>query len=139
MKFVKTEKVEYDVKYLIADVQPRYWEDARINGFEDTENGDNIPCKMDENWLLEIELETGIIKNWEQGKTANVHYKVCDCGEYFLKDEYHNTIIQTDGYVPKMLCPAEDGYGDYIIMDIDENGKIDKWKADLSYFDDDED
>ncbi len=138
MKFVKTEKVEYDVKYLIADVQPRYWEDASVNGVEDTKNGDNIPCKNGENWLLEIDIETGIIKNWEQGKTANVHYKVCDAGEYFLKDECHNTISQRDEYVPKMLCPAEDGYGDYIIMDIDENGKIDKWRADLSYFDDEE-
>ena len=31
-------------------------------------------------------------------------------------------------YVPAFLSPKEESYGDYIIMDIDENGKIDNWK-----------
>jgi len=28
----------------------------------------------------------------------------------------------------------ERGYGDYIIMDVDENGKIQNWKAKISDF-----
>jgi hypothetical protein len=36
------------------------------------------------------------------------------------------------------MCPKENGYGDYVIMDIDREGKIANWKADLSDFQDDE-
>jgi len=32
------------------------------------------------------------------------------------------------------MCPADNGYGDYVIMKIDDNGKIDKWRVDLSYW-----
>lgn len=31
----------------------------------------------------------------------------------------------------------KNGYGDYVIMDINENGFIDKWQVDLSYFKED--
>jgi hypothetical protein len=64
-----------------------------------------------------------------------VHYKVCDAGSYFVKDAEGNTAMSIEwDYVPSILCPKERGYGDYIIMDIDENGFIQKWKADLSDF-----
>lgn len=29
------------------------------------------------------------------------------------------------------MCPADEGYGDYIIMNIDENGFIQGWKKEL--------
>ena len=29
-----------------------------------------------------------------------------------------------DGYVPKILCVGENGFGDYVIMEIDTNGFI---------------
>ena len=29
------------------------------------------------------------------------------------------------------MCPADDGYGDYIIMNIDENGFIQGWNKEL--------
>jgi hypothetical protein len=34
------------------------------------------------------------------------------------------------------MCPKENGYGDYVIMDIDSEGKIINWKVDLSDFQD---
>jgi hypothetical protein len=33
-----------------------------------------------------------------------------------------------------MLSPKENGYGDYIIMDIDEFGFIKSWSVDLDEF-----
>jgi hypothetical protein len=53
---------------------------------------------------------------------------------------YTNCLMKTktksshDGYVPKIMCPTENGYSDYVIMDIDRDGKIANWKADLSDF-----
>lgn len=29
------------------------------------------------------------------------------------------------------MCPADEGYGDYIIMNIDEDGIIQGWRKDL--------
>lgn len=133
---LKIEK-EYNVKYLRVKAGARYWEDATVNGIEDTE-GTLIPCRDGKYWKPLIEIETGQILNWEQGKTANIHYKCCDDGEYILLDEDKNVIKLIEGYVPRILYPKKNGYGDYIIMDIDENGFIQKWKVKLDEFTDED-
>ena len=120
---------EVDLKTLIVKAKPRYWEDATIDGKDDTERGLYIPCKNGDIWNPHIDIDSGIITNWDKGVNANIHYKVCDeCG-YELLDNDGNVIISfEDGYVPETLSPKRNGYGDYIIMDIDENGKIENWK-----------
>lgn len=130
--------VVMEIKYLLVKAHVRYWEDSTINGIEDTENGENIPCKQGEMWCPKIDIATGIIQNWEIGKTANIHYKVADCCGWELLDKSNSVISsQEDGYVPNTLSPAERGYGDYIIMNINENGQIDKWKFSLNDFQND--
>ena len=125
---------------LIVKASVRYWEDSKINGVEGTENGDNIPCKQGDLWCPEINIETGIIENWEIGKTANIHYKVSDCCSWVIQDSNGRVIyFQDDGYVPDTLCPAKRSYGDYIIMNIDEKGQIEKWRFDIDDFLEDED
>jgi len=101
----------------------RYWEDSEVNGVTD-EKGDLIPCREGDYWCPEINVRTGQILNWEYGKEANIHYKVCDDGEYTLLDVRGFEIVSNDSYVPDCLCPREEGYGDYVIMDIDEDGFI---------------
>lgn len=133
MKVELTIKKEFDVKYLLAEVGARYWEDADVDGVEDT-NGDLIPCRDGEYWKPLIELETGKIVNWEQGKTAKIHYKSCDDNLFKLLDEKQNVITSIEGYTIDMMCPKEEGYGDYVIMDIDENGFIKDWEVDLEPF-----
>jgi hypothetical protein len=135
---IKVEK-EVEIKYCQVAAQVRYWEDAEVNGVEDTD-GTLMPCRDGELWCPKINVDTGVIVNWEQGKTAKVHFKVCDSGSYSLQNEYGNNILMIeDDYVPNKLIPGE--YGDYIIMTIDENGKIDEWEtpADFSDFIKDED
>jgi hypothetical protein len=130
---IKVEK-EVEIKYCQVAAHVRYWEDAEVNGVEDTD-GTLIPCRDGELWCPQINVDTGVIVNWEQGKTAKVHFKVCDSGSYSLQNEYGNNILMIeDDYVPNKLIPGE--YGDYIIMSIDENGKIIEWEtpADFSDF-----
>lgn len=128
-KIIEIEKL-IDLKYLQINAFVRYWEDTEVNGEPDTENGDNIPCKVGSTWRPKINIDNGIIENWEQGKTANVHYKVCDACSWELIDDEGNEIHKVvDEYVPSILYPKENGYGDYIIMDIDENGVIEDWEA----------
>jgi hypothetical protein len=128
MKIKLTESKEYDVHYLRAQCGVRYWEDSEVDGVEDTE-GQLIPCRVDDYWMPLIDLERGVIINWEIGKTAKVHYKVCDDGVYRLLDKDKNIVKEIDGYVPDLMCPEGDGFGDYVIMNIDANGKIDKWRV----------
>ena len=53
-----------------------------------------------------------------------VHYKVCDEGEYTLLDKDNKEIVSVQSYVPYVLYPEDEAYGDYIIMSVDENGFI---------------
>ena len=134
MKIELTVKKEFEVKTLLVEADVRYWEDATVNGVED-ENGDLIPCKVGDTWKPIIDLETGLITNWEKGKEANIHYKVCDAGVYWLQDENGEKIVKAKGYyVPDFLSIDDSGYGDYIIMKVDKDGKINNWRFDTEPF-----
>jgi len=121
------------VKYLKVEAGVRYWEDATVNGEEDTD-GELIPFRHGDEWRPMINLETGTIENWPGGTVADVHYKVCDEGRYTLLNEEREPVKVIDGYVPDIMCPEESGYGDYIIMKIDGGGKIAGWTVDLDDF-----
>lgn len=135
MKVQITVKKEVDLKLLIVRARVRYWEDSEINGENDTENGDYVPCKVGDVWSPQIEIETGKILNWKQGTTAEIHYKVVDCLGYEIQDQNGEVVLSAgDGYVPDTLCPKTEGYGDYVIMDIDEDGQISDWKFNVEDF-----
>lgn len=126
---------EVDLKVLSVKANVRYWEDSEVNGENDNENGDNIPCKDGDLWIPEINIETGTILNWRLGTTAEIHYKVVDQCGWELKDHESNIVLsQEDGYVPDTLCPKESGYGDYIVMSIDGNGIIEDWEFNIDDF-----
>lgn len=131
-----TQVVSKEVKYLLAECGVRYWEDGVVNGTEDTD-GELIPLRVKDAWSPTIDLETGVIQDWPDGTTASLHYKVCDAGIYKLLDAEKNVVREIDGYVPDMLSPGGSGYGDYIIMDIGPDGKIENWSVDLEPFQED--
>jgi hypothetical protein len=74
-------------------------------------------------------METGQILNWQQGNTASVHYKICDGFACCFTDDSSESILDYDGYVPNFMCLKGEPDGDYIIMDIDENGYIKDWDS----------
>ena len=127
-------KKEVDLKTLIVHAGVRYWEDAEVNGKEDTD-GELIPCKVGDTWKPIIDIDSGVITNWKQGTAAKIHYKVCDCCGWEILDNEGNILLSAeDGYVPGTLSPTESGYGDYIIMCVDENGKIEDWQFEVEDF-----
>jgi hypothetical protein len=135
MKFTlqKTIDEEVEITTLLVKAGVRYWEDSKINGEYAKEDGNIVPCKIGNYWRPMIDVEKGLIVNWEIGKTADIHFKVCDEFAAKLVNPNGEVILSVeDAYVPKCLCPKEDGYGDYIIMDIDENGYIQNWKFGIS-------
>lgn len=148
MRITINKPTEFEAIYLKVDAGVRYWQDAYINGNRDTDCDEtdvypNMPCAEyigkqhcvlrgnDWRWRPLIEIETGRIVNWQQGITANVHYKVCDDFACEILDSGKEVITSYDGYVPKVMCPADEGYGDYIIMNIDESGFIQGWEKEF--------
>jgi len=129
---IKIEK-EVDIKTVLVKANVRYWEDAVING-EPDEEGTLTPCRQGDLWCPEIDIDTGIIINWQKGVKADIYFKVCDSGSYYLKDVEGNIVLKREAdYVPNELIPGS--YGDYIEMEIDENGKIADWRPSLEDFD----
>jgi len=139
-------------KYLKAKMNVRYWVDCRysldngetwIDPDEDNEIADekvfyDLPCTLSE-WdkndkqthylQLIINLETGKVENWRKNILLETHFKVCDEGEYSFLDENFNEVINiTDEfdqyYVPDFLSLEDDGYGDYVYIDIMSDGTI---------------
>lgn len=127
MELTILKKMTLNAHTLHVNAGVRYWEDSTINGVTD-EEGTLTPCRDGDYWKPIIDIDKGVIVNWEKGKKADIHFKVVDDGTYTVKDEKGETITEKEGYVPDIMCPAENGYGDYIIMNIDENGVIDKWE-----------
>lgn len=125
---LKIEK-EFDVKFLQVEAGVRYWEDADVNGVEDTD-GALIPCRDGDDWKPLIDVNTGIIQNWTPGVKADIHYKVCDDGKYTLLDENNNVIKSVEDYVISDLTSDSD----YIILTIDETGKIEDWNPTFEDF-----
>ena len=131
---IKIEK-EVDIQKVVIDVAPRH-----IGDDEDDDMPTDFPglCDLKENWKCSVIVDTGQIEGWPVGDARTLHIKVCDAGLYTLYDSEGNGVAVIDGYVPNGLVPGS--YGDYIEMDIDENGIITNWpkRPDLSDFFEDE-
>lgn len=144
MSYMLTVKQQVPVKYLQAHCGVQFWEDGHVNGECDTD-GSRIPCRKGTaanndhlgggEWMPLIDLDTGKIVDWPQGTTAQVHYKVCDDGQYDLLDENRNVVSSISGYVPPMMCPGCGG-SDYVIMSIGADGTIKNWRVDLDRWED---
>ena len=139
MEMVITKREAVQVKYLQVEAGVRYFEDGTVNGQADRNEPPAMPFVEGGVWRPVIDMDTGKIVDWPEGVTADVHYKVCDAGLYILLDESLREVYRIDGYVPDTLCPAGEGYGDYIIMKIASDGQIQNWSPDLSDFDSQDD
>jgi len=136
MRFILKKVVEVEVETLRAKLEPRYWEDASVGGIREADEAPTIPLRDGRFWRLDIDLATGRIAGWPPGVCAKTHYKVCDAGVYSLLDPSGEEVARKEGYVPSMLSPIEDGFGDYVILDIDGDGVIAGWSVDLDWFED---
>lgn len=126
-----------DAYKLAVEAHIRYedfWKGATVNGVDDVE-GKLIPCRQGDNWCPVIVISTGIIENWEEGKSATIRYKIADCGNYTLLNGNGEVIAELDNeYVPSTLRPTNEIGEDYIDLEVDENGQIQNWLGDLTDF-----
>ena len=151
MKVTVNTPKEMDLRYLRATMGVRYWVNCDYSedggktwegDFDDTDEESEriknlIPCvvkkdigyKPADYWELLIDLNEGRVINWPRGFCIKTYFKVCDDGEYVFLDEGKNEVINITKsfdqyYVPDFLALEDSGYGDYVIINIDGNGKI---------------
>ena len=130
VKVKQSTEVEVEVKTLRLDISI-YYEDIPEDFPLIVKDG------YDCHWWVDIDIETGVIKNWPQGRTGSLFTKIADQGSYYLLDDNNNLVAFIKrGYVPNELIPPKDGWGKYIRLNINENGKITNWyeKPDISEF-----
>lgn len=143
MKVIVNRPIEIDIKTLFVKAHVRYPEDAMIQEGpddawgEDDANQPKMPCMSYVDctykgwyWCPVIDLATGRIINWKQGVRASISYKVCDEFECEVKDSDNAIVASYNGYVLDFMAITDEGYGDYIYLDIDENGMIENWSFD---------
>lgn len=107
----------------------RYPEDGEINDTAEDNDNPKMPflvpdpdSKGEWRWNLDVNIATGEVVNWPKEVVAHVHYKVCDCCRIKYGDKSY------EEYVPDFLSIDGQGYGDYVILTI-ENGFIKNWNA----------
>lgn len=141
-----TKKVKVNIKYLIADLGVRYFEDCQINGAMSDDNiNPQVPCVITNNgdygfvskrWRIKIDIDEGRILNWNGKTEAVTYYKVCDDGHYEVYDSDNNLINVFNGYVPDILGQDDKSFGDYVCLTINKDGYIKNWtvtKEQLEY------
>lgn len=140
MKVIVNRPVEIDIKTIYVNAHVRYPEDSMIREDlddawgEDDPDKPNMPCmEYVENrysgwyWKPIIDIKTGKILNWKQGVKASISYKVVDEFSCEIKDSDNAIVASYEGYVPSFMAITDEGYGDYVYLEIDENGMIDNW------------
>ena len=136
-KRLKEEKRNYvpkisEIKYIRVRAGVRYWEDTDVNGEEDDDDNPRMPLVQEidgeKNWVFDIDIKTGKIKDWPKGTTAETHYKTCDDNTISFIGHNGKVIREVDCYVPGFLAIEDSGYGDYIIINIDGDGKINDFR-----------
>lgn len=122
MELYIQESKRVKAKYLELDVAVRY---------DDEDMAYDAPLRDGKSWKAKIDLDSGVILNWPEGKILSFQdMKICDEGIYVLYDKNMKEVARIEGYVPNKLLPGE--YGDYLSLDINEEGKIINWLEDAN-------
>jgi len=147
--------VTQQVRYLKATMGVRYYVDCEYstdNGktwyknFEDTEEEserikkltprvvkNDIGYGVNDYFELIIDLNNGKVLNWTDGFCLKTHYKVCDDGEYIFFNKEGKEVVDitkeyNQYYVPDFLSLEDEGYGDYVYLNINGEGTIEHFE-----------
>lgn len=102
--------------------------------FQEEDIPNDFPLRSGNVWSARIEIDTGRIIDWPDGKDAELYLKVCDEGVYELRNANGRVAILEGTYVPHGVIPGE--YGDYVSLNIASDGVITNWpkRPDVSAF-----
>lgn len=117
------------MKYEINVPQKRVAKTAVISApinYGDEEIPMDFPCRKGENFEMRVDIDTGKIEGWPDGKSHKMFMTVKDSGTYIILDDHGFTSLElVQEYVPHGLIPGN--YGDTIELDIGPDGVIKNW------------
>lgn len=118
--------------HIEVDADVRYWEDARVNGIVDSDGELIFGRDRSEKgnvWKIRINLAEGRIESWPADMSAEIHYKVCDAGLYWLTDADGLRLARWKGhYVPSaFLTHGKSVNSDYIVFTVTPSGLIEQY------------
>jgi hypothetical protein len=120
-----------EVRQMWVQAEVRYFEDAYLNGEKCTDDTP-FPGRVGDKWEIRIDTETGKIHNWPVNTTAKTSFKVCDRCSWQLWGDGKDPVVECQNqYVPDILSPNYESYGDYICMEVDAEGTIKGWDSSL--------
>lgn len=93
------------------------------------------PKEGTETIVLDIDLETGEVKNWPAGVEHGFYDKIVDTGRWEILDNDGNIVASKTDYVLSCLQIEDEGWGDYLEFIVDENGLIIGWEFGQDDFD----
>ena len=117
-----------ELEIIRASMKVAFWYDATVNGVPEHLDAPVMPFLEADIWTIEIDVWKGRIIGWPQGTTATVDYKVRDQGCYEFLTADGVLLHHLTGYVPAFLSPLTEGFGDYVNLEIDEDGFIAGWQ-----------
>lgn len=121
-----------EIEYVRVRAGVLYWEDTNVNGESDDDDNPRMPLIQEingeKNWVFDIDIKTGKIKDWPKGTTAETQYKTCDDNTISFIGHNGKVLREVDCYVPEFLAIEDSCYGDYIFININEDGKINNFR-----------
>lgn len=103
--------------------------------YEEEDIPNDFPLRTGDIWEAKINIDSGKIDGWPNGRSGQFSMKVCDEGTYeLLSCDGEKIASLVNEYVPCDAIPGS--YGDYVEMNIDETGVVTNWhkKPDVSAF-----
>lgn len=125
MNVTITRRIEADARQVRVSVPIRYEENkAELLGKFGV-SGDTL--------ALTIGIDDGQVHGWPaDAKGYSVHLKVVDEGSYVVVGANGEILIEVDeDYVPRWFPGPH--YGDYLILDIDDTGKVTNWRCSATH------
>jgi len=117
MKTTITTTREIEIAHIRIEAEVCYGEEDIPNDF---------PGRTGDYWYANINIDTGKIEGWPQGRAEKMFMTVKDAGSYFLLDRDGKTIGERrDNYVPHGVVPGS--CGDTIELEITADGTIANW------------
>ena len=94
--------------------------------YEEEEIPNDFPFRIGETWAAAVDIDTGKIRDWPVGRTADIHLTVKDGGTYTLLNAEGKVVaaIEED-YVPHRIVPGS--FGDTVELSIAGDGTITNW------------
>ena len=84
-----------------------------------------------QDWCPVIDVNEGKVLDWTPDFVLRTHFKICDQGIYVYSNYDESQQIVScdcdDYYVPNWLCDFDEGYGDYMYIQINGDGTIENW------------